>query len=302
MFTLDHVVIAVADLDTATAAYGALLGRAPSWHGRHPDLGTRNTLFRLDNAYLELLADAQPGTAGFVGQALSGRKERPLALALRTPDLDRAIANLRGKGLVVTDPMDGHGADDAGGRGRTWSSALVDRDTAGGLRLLIIRHTTALETLPPAPDTSGNGTACERIDHVVLFTRDIESAERLWTEALGLGVAWRRDFPERGTRNVGLGLGDVVIELIMRTDGSGPHRPQQLWGIAYGVADCDGAVARARDGGVSVGDARPGLFPGTRVANVRWDRTPTLLLAKLPGGRERALNPGGAPEETPTRP
>ena len=53
---LDHVVIAVADLETATSDYVALLGRAPSWRGSHPQYGTRNTLFRIDNTYLELLA------------------------------------------------------------------------------------------------------------------------------------------------------------------------------------------------------------------------------------------------------
>ena len=59
-FTLDHVVIAVHNLDAATMDYTALLGRAPSWHGSHPTYGTKNTLFRIDNTYVELLAPA-PG-------------------------------------------------------------------------------------------------------------------------------------------------------------------------------------------------------------------------------------------------
>jgi hypothetical protein len=51
---VDHVILAVADLEVATAAYAALLGRAPSWRGVHPGLGTRNAIFRLDNTYVEL--------------------------------------------------------------------------------------------------------------------------------------------------------------------------------------------------------------------------------------------------------
>ena len=288
MFTLDHVILGVADLDAATAAYGLVLGRAPSWHGAHPDLGTRNTLFRLDHAYVELLADAAPSVAGFVGQTLHERAEQPLALALQVADIDVAIAHLRARGLTITDAMDGRGTDDSGGRTRTWRSALVDRDAAGGLRLLIIQHTTPPEALPPAPDTTDNGTACQRIDHVVVFTTDLASVERLWTDVFGLGAAWRQDFPERGTRNVGLALGDVVLELIMRTDGTGPRRPQRFWGLAYAVGDCDGAVNRLRSRGVAASDARTGLFPGTRVANVRWERTPTLLLSRTSGESSRS--------------
>lgn len=285
MFTLDHVIVGVADLDAAAAAYGSVLGRAPSWHGTHPGLGTRNVLFRLGPAYVELLADATPDPAGFVAQSLHGREERPLGLALQVADIDAAIAWLRSRGISVTEPMSGRGSDDAGERSRTWRSAFVDRDAALGLRLLIIQHTTPPEALPLARDTSADGTACERIDHLVVFTRDLAAAEQLWTEAFGLGVAWRKDFPERGTRNVGLALGDVVLEIIMRTDGGGPHWPQQFWGIAYRVTDCDRVVARIRAGGLSMSDTRAGLFPGTRVANVRWERTPALLISAASNGR-----------------
>ena len=59
--SLDHLVIAVRDLDAATATYAALLGRAPSWRGDHPGAGTANTLFRLDRTYVELLAPVGPG-------------------------------------------------------------------------------------------------------------------------------------------------------------------------------------------------------------------------------------------------
>ena len=45
---LDHVVVAVRDLDAATASYERLLGRPPSWRGDHPAHATANTLFRLE--------------------------------------------------------------------------------------------------------------------------------------------------------------------------------------------------------------------------------------------------------------
>ena len=63
MTTIDHIIIAVHDLAEASADYCALLGRAPSWRGAHPDYGTANTLFKLDNTYIELLAPQGEGMA-----------------------------------------------------------------------------------------------------------------------------------------------------------------------------------------------------------------------------------------------
>ena len=56
MSVVDHIIIAVEDLEKASQDYALMLGRAPSWRGTHPDYGSANTLFRLDNCYLELLA------------------------------------------------------------------------------------------------------------------------------------------------------------------------------------------------------------------------------------------------------
>ena len=53
---LDHLVIAVNDLDAAVESYTKLFGYGPSWRGVHEQLGTANALFPLDNTYLELLA------------------------------------------------------------------------------------------------------------------------------------------------------------------------------------------------------------------------------------------------------
>src|SRR5512139_623018 len=121
---LDHVVIAVRDLDAARADYVALLGRAPSWHGRHPAFGTRNVLFRLSNTYLELLAPDVPGgpLAEDVSAVLHDRAERPFALALGVADVARAVEEARARGLSVGNARPGEGRDDATGVQRAWCS------------------------------------------------------------------------------------------------------------------------------------------------------------------------------------
>ena len=65
LVALDHVIVAVRDLDAAAATYARLFGRAPSGRGEHPDLGTANASWRLENAYLELLK--RDGTLTLVG-------------------------------------------------------------------------------------------------------------------------------------------------------------------------------------------------------------------------------------------
>ena len=75
--TIDHIILAVTDLPTATADYSALLGRLPSWQGSHPDYGTANTLFRLDNIYSELLAPYKEGLAtDHINNVLDGQDAR----------------------------------------------------------------------------------------------------------------------------------------------------------------------------------------------------------------------------------
>lgn len=277
---LDHLVLAVRDLEPARADYVALLGRTPSWHGRHPAFGTRNVLFRLSNTYVELLApDAAGGPlADVVSAALHQREERAFALALGVSDAERAVDEARGRGLGVGKAAPGEGRDDATGAVRTWRSAFVDPATVRGVRLMLIQHTTEPDALPPAPLAGPDDAACDAVDHVVVFTEDLDASLAVWTARVGLRVAWRRDFPDRATCNAGLDLGGTIVELIQRTDRAPSGRPDVLWGVAYRVRDADAARRRLGAAGVEVDAVRAGLFPGTRVATVRWPRTATLLL------------------------
>jgi catechol 2,3-dioxygenase-like lactoylglutathione lyase family enzyme len=281
--SLDHIVLAVADLDAATAEYRTLFGRAPSWRGNHPDYGTRNTLFRLDNTYVELLAadrSARTPFSDMVRDTLGDRSERPFGLALGVDDINAAVNILRGRGLRVANPTDGMGVDERSGRRRTWRNAMMYPTTAGGMRLLLIQHTSPPKLLPRALPIADDASVCLGVDHVVIFSSDLNATLRLWTDTFRVPEQWRRDFPERGTRNVGLRLGDITIEIIMRTDQIPGTIADRLWGVAYQVFDVDRAVARLRAANLDVDDPRPGLAEGTRVATLRRKGTATLLLAR----------------------
>jgi catechol 2,3-dioxygenase-like lactoylglutathione lyase family enzyme len=289
--SLDHIVLAVRDLDSAAAAYAGVLGRAPSWRGTHPALGTRNVLFSCGSVYLELLAATAASTpvTDALLETLGERDERLFALALGVHDIDTAVAAAQAGGLRVTHAVAGEGVDERGARRRTWRSAFVDPDSVRGLRLLLIQHTSPPDTLPHGEPAGAEVSIWSGLDHVVMFTADLDASRALWVERFGLVERWRKDFPERHTHNLGLDLAGVTLELVTRTDKPAKPARDALWGVAYRVRDCDAAVTRVRAAGFDADDARPGLAPRTHVTTVRWSRTPTLLLARepRPSGRTR---------------
>ena len=97
MTGVDHIILAVADLKTATEHYACLLGRAPSWQGRHPRYGTANALFLLDNTYLELLAvDGEGPGAKQVRRALGDREGALAGLVFGVEDVAAFLEQARG--------------------------------------------------------------------------------------------------------------------------------------------------------------------------------------------------------------
>ena len=92
---LDHVILAVPDLDEAADALERVLGLRATRGGRHPSLGTENSLVPLGGAYLELVAvaDEEAAAASAFGRsALAARTDGPrfTGWVARTDDLDDA--------------------------------------------------------------------------------------------------------------------------------------------------------------------------------------------------------------------
>lgn len=301
--TLDHVVIAVRDLEGATADYEALLGRAPSWRGEHPKYGTANSLFRIDNTYVEVLALS--GNKG--DRRWSGELERHLekngeglyALAFGSSDIRSAVEEMRESGLHVADPADGHGVDENTGAQRGWRNALIDPKGTNGLRLFLIQHTSALDALPIAEPATADAFV-RRMDHAVVLSADMEAAQRAWSDKIGARLALDRTFPDRNTRILFYRLNDITIEISGGAAQSkeGIGKPDRMWGLAWGVDSMDAICARLNDAGIETSGARSGIKPGTRVATVKGPAThgvATLLIEHTPQSfREESRLPVGA--------
>jgi catechol 2,3-dioxygenase-like lactoylglutathione lyase family enzyme len=276
--TLDHLVIAVRDLDLAAESYTRILGLEPSWRGRHPAYGTANVLYRLDNTYVELLAPAAAGDSPWRAallEQLVARGEGLYAIALGTSDIDATAGAARGRGLDVLEPQDGDGIDAATGARRAWRNARIRPDSTRGVVAFFIEHCSPGDALPRARAVAP-GACATGVDHTVIASSDLAAALALWRDGFGLDLRLSVDRPG-GVQLHFLRLGDTILELAGRaaTRDPRPSSPggvgqgDQLWGVSYRVDDVAATVERLRAAGVTVSDVRTGNAPGTLVADLK---------------------------------
>jgi catechol 2,3-dioxygenase-like lactoylglutathione lyase family enzyme len=278
---LDHLVLRVRDLDVATESYRRLLGRDPSWRGEHPQWGTRNTLFRLENTYVELLSAPASGDGPFAPEA-GEPAEGAFMLAFGTADAEAFAREAAERGLRPSAPQPGRGANLDTGAVREWSNVFLPREATHGARLFVIEHRSPPDALPPAPaNVETESASVHAVDHVVVRTRDGDRARRLYGDALGIRLALDRSFPEWGARLLFFRLGHLTVEIAAPVEAPpDPPADDFFWGVSYRVADADAARARLEAAGIATSEVRAGRKPGTRVLTVKGEThgVPTLML------------------------
>lgn len=281
---LDHVILAVRDLAAAERTYARLLGRSASWRGEHPGLGTANALFRLGEAYLELLAPIEGGGA-WLRQRLDEKGEGLLGFALATDDADACAKALAERGLHPHAPARGLGRDSESGAFREWRNVMLPPEETRGVLVFGIEHRSAPELLPEVPPPGAPEAAVHGIDHVVVQTADPEATRALYGERLGLRLALDKSFPQWGARLLFFRVGHITVEVAARLDApADPAAPDRAWGISWRVADADAARARLLEAGFDVSAVRTGRRPGSRVLSVHGDPcgVATLILEPTP--------------------
>ena len=286
---LDHLVVAVTDVLVATRTYSHLLGRAATWRGEHPILGTENALFRLGNTYIEVLAPAA-GAGRWLRDWLDAAGEGPFALALATPDAGAFHAHAEARGLRPGPVQDGLGRDSDSGAFRKWRNVLLDREATHGVQLFAIEHLSPPDLLALSPPTHEDAAATvDSVDHVVIQTADAERAKALYGDALGIRLGLDRSFPQWGSRMLFFRLGHLTLEVVSRLGEEAKRAaPDRFWGVSYRVANAAAAHARLSAEGFDLTPVKAGRKPGTFVFSVNGGTHGVATLILQPSVAPRA--------------
>ena len=107
---IEHVALAVSDLDAAVAHYRDVWGIEVEHRERVEDQGVEEAMLPLGDSYLQLLGSTGPDTT--VGKFLERKGEGLHHIAYEVDDLEAALAELKSKGVRLIDE-----APRVGGRG-----------------------------------------------------------------------------------------------------------------------------------------------------------------------------------------
>ena len=285
LHALDHVVVAVRDLDAAVAAYRTLLGRAPAWRADAHGGGGTVVTFALANVAVELMAPSGMGpTAERLTAVLDAQGEGLASLAFATTDIERAHRRLARLGLAPEPIADGASIDAETGAVRPWRRTRAAAAATHGTRLFVLQQAS----LPRSRLLASEATAVSGLDHVVIRTPDPERATALYGARLALDMRLDRSNPAWGARLLFFRCGDLIVEVAHDLAAGVGDGPDRLWGLSWRVPDAEAARARLAQAGLDVSEVRPGRKPGTRVLTLR-DGTcgvPTLLLERSRAAEE----------------
>jgi hypothetical protein len=192
---IDHLVICVPDLQRGVETY-AQLGFNIYPGGVHPGRGTHNAISLNADDYLELLGVRDPdeyraaaSRAGHPGGGLidfiaAGGGLRQVVVA--SDDLAADVAAMRGRGVDVSDAMEGSRRMASGLELRWRAAALGPRHP---LPVVFIQHLTPPEVRQrQVPVAGGHPNGVQRIDRVYVATRDVRAEAETYARVLGMPV------------------------------------------------------------------------------------------------------------------
>jgi catechol 2,3-dioxygenase-like lactoylglutathione lyase family enzyme len=167
-------------------------------------------------------------------------------------------------------------SSDAGKGLAGWSLRDVETTELDGLA------TTRSDRQPPSEGPEHPNGITE-IDHVVAITPALDRTVAVLQRA-GLDLRRIREepTPAGAPRQAFFRLGATILELVQgpaeATERAGGDRPAFFWGLAFVAPDLDATVAGLGD---RVGEIRPAVQPGRRIATLRRSAGLTVPVALM---------------------
>ena len=276
--TLDHIILAVEDLNKAEKNYKKIFGIEPVWRGEHKELGTANVIFNLKNTYLELLSSNGEGLgAALVNHYLEKDGEGLIGIVFGTNDLNEVASSIKDKGFNVAEITDGEGTNSDESEIRKWKNLFLPPELTRGLFSFIIQHTVG--NLPSSAHEMQS--AVNKLDHVVINTNDADGFIEIYKNVFGLRLALDKTIEAWNRRMLFFRFNKTTIEVIEENDDKEPS--DKLWGLAWAVEDLQETYDRLIKEGLELTEVKPGIKDKTLVSTIRSHThgVPTLIIQHL---------------------
>ena len=273
--TLDHLIIAVEDLNQAEQNYTKILGTNPVWRGRHESLGTANSIFNFKNTYLELLsADGEGLGAELVKNSIEENGDGLAGIVFGVNDMPKTVEELKKEGYAISEPTEGEGSDDMSEKVRKWENLFLPPELTRGLFSFIIQHHDG--ELPSHKEYAKD--SINKLDHVVINTNNADSFIETYRDVFKIRLALDKTIERWNSRMLFFRLNKTTIEVVERSNNEKPK--DTLWGLAWEVESIEDTHKRLVSEGVEVSDIKDGLKENTLVATVKshTHNVPTLII------------------------
>jgi len=275
---LDHLIIAVSDLDAAEENYTKIFGIKPVWRGEHKELGTENSLFNFQNTYFELLAAKGEGLgAALVNHYLQESGEGLIGIVLGTKDIDECYKSLQSKGYALGEISEGEGINFKDGAIREWKNLFLPPELTRGIFAFIIQHTKgSLEEFK-----NDDKSVVNKLDHVVIQTNDADGFIDIYRDIYNIRLALDKYVEAWESRMLFFRINKTTIEVIEKQNGE--EIADKLWGLSWQVDSIEEAHNRLTNQGVEVTPIKKGIKDNTLVATIKshTNNIPTLLIEHL---------------------
>ncbi|HUP30302.1 MAG TPA: VOC family protein [Usitatibacter sp.] len=243
-FRLDHVVIAVRDLERATSDYRAL-GFTVQPGGRHPGRTSHNALVVFnDGAYIELIAWESPNPAERWNVEHLRNGDGFMDFALIPRDVPRAIEKARSRGLDLSGPIEG-GRVRPDGKELQWRTA---RQLTFDLPFLC-GDITPRELRVPAGEARRHANGATGISLVLVAVRDIDTSIARYAALLGIKTPPPSvSVPNMGLRIATFQVGGTAIVLATPSGPPGSAFAREVAGrLVTREGPCAMAIATGPD-------------------------------------------------------
>ena len=275
---LDHLIVAVKDLDEAESNYKKIFGVEPVWIGEHKELGTANVIFNFKNTYFELLASNGVGLGSdFVNTTIEESGEGLIGSVLGSENIKLTFDSINNKGHLLGDISDGEGTNLKNNEIRKWKNLFLPLELTRGIFTFIIEHTEGNLPMP----NHFNDASINKLDHVVITTNDADGFIEIYRDIFDIRLALDKVIEHWNTRMLFFRLNETTIEVVAKEHNN--KNPDELWGLAWEVESIANTRKRLINEGVEITEIKDGIKENTLVATIKshTHEVPTLLIQHI---------------------